>query len=309
MKKHFLYISIVALCAVLGVDQPVTAQKRFATPEEAVQALVEAIKQDDTAKLVELFGPDIKAILDTGETAYDKDNRALFLAAYERAHNLEKFGDAYIILEVGKLEWQFPIPLVKEEESWRFDLEAGKEEMQNRRIGRNELSTMKALLAYVDAQREYNSENINKDKLNTYAQKFMSTEGQRDGLYYPVKEGEKPSPLGELFANAQAKGQLKEQAQGGPRPYFGYYYRILTSQGPDAPGGAYDYLVDGKLFGGHAAIAWPVSYGESGIMTFIVNHKGTVYEKDLGANTSELAAEITTFNPDKTWKRAIADEE
>jgi DUF2950 family protein len=202
------------------------------------------------------------------------------------------------VLSIGKDAWPFPIPLVKEAAGWRFDTAAGKEEILNRRIGRNELDAMQAALAYGDAQREYYAMNPQKDKLLQYAQKFVSTQGKRDGLYFPTKEGEPRSPLGPLFDKAKAAGY--EQGGG----YHGYRYKILKAQGPDAKGGAYDYVVKGKMIGGYALVAWPVNYGNTGVMTFMVNHDGVIYEKNLGPGTAAAAEKITRFNPDKTWKQS-----
>ena len=204
-----------------------------------------------------------------------------------------------MVLQTGKDEWPFPIPLVKENDRWRFDTSAGKEEIINRRIGRNELDVIQVCLAIVDAEREYYQRDPDGDKLLQYAQKFISTKGKRDGLYWETKPDEQPSPLGPLVA--QARGEGYKGAAGKPIPYHGYYYKILTGQGKDAPGGAYDYLVKGKMMGGFGMVAYPAQYGSSGIMTFIVNHDGVVYQKDLGANTASVAQSMTKFNPDKTW--------
>jgi len=276
--------------------------QKFLSPEEAVEKLVEAIKQADINELLRILGPDAKAVLDSGDKEKDQANRERFLEAYKKKNKLEKRDDGKLILEVGENDWQFPFPLAKDDNGWYFDIEAGKEEMLNRRIGRNELSTIEAAKAYVDAQREYYLANAQKDKISSYAQKFASTPNKRDGLYYEVKPGEKESPLGELYAKAQAsKG--KSDAVSGRQAYYGYFFRILTAQGPDAPGGAYDYIAHDKMFGGHGLIAWPANYGETGVKTFIVNHDGIVYEKDLGEDTTKDANEITVFNPDKSWKR------
>jgi hypothetical protein len=202
---------------------------------------------------------------------------------------------------VGKDAWPFPIPIEKSGAAWRFDSKQGAEELLNRRIGRNELSAMQAVQAYVDAQREYYLLDPTKDKLLQYAQRFASTKGKRDGLYFPTRDGEPPSPLGALFEARAAAGY--KGAPDKSNPYFGYRYRILKAQGPNAAGGAVDYVVRGKMIGGFALVAYPASYGSSGIMTFIVNHEGVVYEKDLGPATSAIASKMTKFNPDATWKR------
>ena len=278
------------------------AQKSYASPEEAVKDLIAAAKAGDAKALAAILGADAKSILQSGDAVADKQGREGFVRSYEEASKLDKTGDK-AVLNTGKDAWPFPIPIVKDGTGWRFDTKAGKEELLNRRIGRNELNAMQAILAYVDAQREYYLRNPQNDKLLGYAQRFASTQGKRDGLYYPTKAGEKPSPLGPLFDAGKAAGYAKG-ADGKPLTYHGYHYRILKAQGGDAPGGAYDYVAQGKMMGGHALIAWPATYGNSGVMTFLVNHDGVVYEKDLGPDTAAVAAKITKFNPDKTWKQA-----
>jgi hypothetical protein len=275
----------------------------FASPEEAVKALIEAGKADDNAALVRIFGPESKDVVGSGDPAADRENRQAFVAAYGEANKLVREGDEKAVLQVGKDDWPFPIPIVKKGESWRFDTAAGKQEILNRRIGKNELSVIQVCLAYVDAQREYATKDRDKDGLLEYAQKFASSQGKRDGLFWETKEGESPSPLGPLVVQAVAAGYKK--ASGGQRtPYHGYYFKILTAQGKNAPGGAYDYLVKGKMMGGFAMVAWPATYGSSGIMTFLVNHDGVVYQKDLGAQTAGIASGMTKFDPDSSWKKA-----
>jgi len=273
-------------------------QKTFATPEEAAKELAAAVKSGKVTAMVAVLGAGGKAIVSSGDTAGDRAGYERFSKAYDEANKIEMSGDAKAVLAVGKDAWPFPIPLVKESAGWRFDTSAGKEEILNRRIGRNELSTMQAALAYADAQRDYYVMNPQKDKLLQYAQKFSSAQGKRDGLYYPTKAGEPRSPLGPLFDKAKAAGY---QEGGG---YYGYRYKILKAQGPDAKGGAYDYVAQGKMIGGYALVAWPVNYGNTGVMTFMVSHDGVVYEKDLGADTAAQAAKMTKFNPDKTWKKS-----
>ena len=277
-------------------------QKTYGSPEEAVKALVAATNASDLKALQAILGPGSQSLVRSGDAVADRAGRERFVRAYDEAYKLAAQGDAKAVLLVGKDEWPMPIPLVKGRTGWRFDTELGKEEVLNRRIGRNELSTVQAMLAYVDAQREYYLRNPSGDKLLHYAQRFGSSQGKRDGLYYPTKAGEPQSPLGPLFASARAAGYTKGSA-GMPNPYYGYHYRILKGQGPSAPGGAYDYVVQGRMIGGFALVAWPASYGSSGIVTFIVNHEGVVYEKDLGPDTAAAASKITRFNPDKTWKR------
>jgi hypothetical protein len=271
-------------------------QKSFDSPEAAAQALAAALKAGDRKAEVAILGGEAKAVLESGDAVADKAARARFAQAYEESNKLEKSGDAKAVLVIGKLGWPFPIPLVKEAAGWRFDTAAGREEILNRRIGRNELSTMQAMLAVADAEREYYLANPQKDKLLQYAQKFVSTQGKRDGLYYPTKAGEARSPLGPLFESAKAQGYAPGDG------YHGYKYRILKAQGPDAKGGAYGYVAQGRMIGGYALIAWPATYGNSGVMTFVINHDGVLYEKDLGPGTAAAAAKVTKFNPDKSWK-------
>ena len=278
-------------------------QKTFATPEEAVKELIAAAKANDAKAMAIVLGPGSQQIVQSGDATADKAGREIFVKAYEQANKLEKAGDAKAVLAIGKDNWPFPIPLVKGAAGWRFDTKAGKEEILNRRIGRNELHVIQVAQAYVDAQREYYLSNPQKDKILQYAQKFGSAQGKKDGLYWPTKAGEKLSPLGPLVSGARAEGYTKGK-DGKPTAYHGYHYRILKGQGADAKGGAYNYVAHGKMIGGHALVAWPASYGSSGVMTFIVNHDGVVYEKDLGPQTAEAVKKIARFNPDKSWKRA-----
>lgn len=304
------FAAALAFSVAASAAAPAARQTSFASPEEAAGALNAAAKAGDTKTLLGILGHEAKPVLESGDAVADRAGRERFVKSYEEANKLVKSGDAKTVLAIGKDEWPFPIPIVKEAAGWRFDSKAGKEEILNRRIGRNELSTIQAALAYVDAQREYYLANPPRDKLLHYAQKFVSTQGKRDGLYYPTKTGELPSPLGALYASARAagygKGEGKMDAAGKLPSYHGYHYRILKGQGPDAPGGAYDYVAQGRMIGGHALIAWPATYGNSGVMTFIVNHDGAVYEKDFGPETAAAAQKITKFNPDKAWKRVKA---
>jgi hypothetical protein len=298
-------IALIATFALTAANPAAAAgkaqAKTFASAEEATKAVIAAAKAGDSKELAAIFGPGSEKVLQSGDKVADKNARERFAKAAEEANALEKSGDAKAILIVGKDKWPFPVPIVKADSGWRFDVEAGKEEILNRRIGQNELSAMQAIQAYVDAQREYYVRNPDNAKLLQYAQKMGSSPSKRDGLYFPVKSGEPPSPLGPLFDSAKAEGHAKN-ASGKPAPYHGYKYRILKGQGPDAKGGAYDYVAQGKMIGGFGLIAWPATYGNSGVMTFMVNHDGVVYEKDLGPGTDAAAQKITKFNPDKTWK-------
>jgi hypothetical protein len=307
MSRHWLKAIVLASAASLLFAPAWTGaaegQKTFASPQEAVTALVAAAKGNDTKAMHAILGPGAKGVLSSGDAVADRAGRERFIKAYEESNKLDmQQGDSKAILSVGKDAWPLPIPIVKAGSTWRFDAKQGAEEILNRRIGRNELSTIQALGAYVDAQREYYLLNPAKDKLLQYAQKVVSAKGKRDGLYYPTREGESPSPLGQLFASATAAG-YKSDADGKPAPFHGYYFRIVKAQGPDAKGGAYDYVARGKMIGGFAMVAYPATYGNSGIMTFIVNHDGAVFEKDLGPNTGAAAQKISKFNPDKTWKK------
>jgi hypothetical protein len=278
-----------------------TRQQSFPSPEAGVQALLEAAKRNDTKSLLQVLGSEAQSFINTGDPVSDQASRARFVQAYEEAHTLVPSGDRRVILQIGQDAWPFPIPLVKNSTRWRFDAKEGKEEILNRRIGRNELDVIQVCLAYVDAQREYYMRNPQRLALPQYATKFMSTPGKRDGLYWATTTDEPPSPLGPLVAQARREGY--KRTAGKPIPYHGYYYTILTGQGPHAAGGAYDYRVRGQMIGGFALVAYPAQYGSSGIMTFIVNHDGVVYQKDLGPRTAALAQSMTRFNPDETWKQ------
>jgi Protein of unknown function (DUF2950) len=270
----------------------------FVSPEEAVQALVAAAKANDSKAILAVLGPEAKEIVRSGDTATDRQARGRFVKAYGEANKIVTTEQGMALLLVGKDEWIFPIPIVKDAAGWRFDIAEGKEEILNRRIGRNELHAIQAVQAYVDAQKEYYLRNPQNDKLLHYAQKIVSGKDRRDGLYFPVKSGEAASPLGPLFDRIHAgKGEPRT-----PAPYHGYYYRILKGQGPDASGGAYSYLAQGHMIGGFALVAWPAAYGNTGVMTFIVNQDGVVYQKDLGSGTKAAVQKITLFNPDKSWK-------
>jgi len=277
-------------------------QRTFTSPEEAVRAMVEALNSNDSKALEAIFGPGSRDLLTSGDPVADKSGRERFLRLYGEENRLEQTDDE-VVLSIGNEDWPFPIPLVKKDGLWRFDTEEGREEILARRIGRNELSAIQVCLAYVDAQREYALKDRDADGLLQYAQKFRSDKGMKNGLYWDVKEAEKQSPLGPLFATAQEKGYSVESSGDQPIPYYGYYYRILMGQGKDALGGAYDYMVNRKMIGGFAMVAYPATYASSGIMTFVVNHGGVVYQKDLGRNTEKAAQAIKLFNPDSTWKK------
>jgi hypothetical protein len=288
--------------AVLAFAGAQPQQRTFATPEAGVAALIDAVRQRDRSALESILGPGSRQVIESGDPVADAEAREDFLAAYDAKSNLVAVNASTRTLQVGDDDWPLPIPLVRRGNTWRFDLAAGREELINRRIGRNETNAIEASEAFIDAQQEYASEDRDGDMILEYAQRFVSTPGLRDGLYWPTLEGDPESPLGPLFAEARTDGYRLETAGSGSG-YYGYRYRILTSQGPAAMGGAFDYIIGGKMIGGVGMIAYPVQYGVSGVMSFIVNHDGVVYQKDLGPETAEAAAAITSFNPDSTWQR------
>lgn len=300
-----LFALVVILAAPLALAAVPKDQKSFKTPEAAVEALVKAAQAKDTKALVKLFGPLGEPLVNSGDPVADKNARDDFLARYKAGNSLNKSDPAKATLEVGEDKFPFAIPVVSSDGKWYWDSAAGAEEIINRRVGENELSTIQSCLAYVDAQQEYYLRNVGKDPLQHYANKLISSEGKKDGLYWPTTGDEPPSPLGEEFAVARAEGYL----QGGDtrgQPYHGYIYRLLTRQGPKAQGGAYDYVVNGEFLGGFALIAFPAEYGASGVMTFIVNHEGAVYSRDLGPDTTKAAMAINEFNPDSAWTKEDA---
>jgi hypothetical protein len=297
---------IPMLALVLGGTTAVRAAdtgKTFATPEEAVAALTAAANAKDREALHDIFGPAAVDIQNPDQVQAASELER-FAAALSATNRLVQDSDTHYTLEVGEHGWPFPIPIVKQDGGWFFDTEAGKDEILNRRIGRNELSTLQAVRAYVEAQREYASrDRIGNDVLQ-YAQKLFSTPGLKDGLYWPTNLDGEISPLGPLAARAQAAGygEPLTNPEGAPEPFHGYYFKILTRQGKHAPGGKYNYVINGNMIGGFALVAWPAEYGNTGIMTFIVNQQGRVYQKDLGSKTVTLAPAIKQYDPDSTWQ-------
>ena len=309
-SRAMLHLSTLLAVIAFGVAatgaepaaKPATApakQQHFASAEAAASALLTAVKSGDSTAMLAVLGPDAKPILDSGDAVADREMRQRFAASYDEAHSIQATNARRSDLVVGKDEWPFPIPIVKESAGWRFDTAAGQEEILDRRVGRNERSTIQTCLAVVDAQREYYTRNPNKDPLLHYARRFNSTKGKRDGLYFTTSEDEEQSPLGELVAQARDEGYTNK-----PVPYHGYYYRILDAQGPNARDGAYSYVAKGELIGGFAVVAYPAIYDNSGVMTFIVNQDGVVYEKDLGPRTPTIAGAMRAFNPDTSWKKS-----
>jgi hypothetical protein len=302
MKPNISRISQFAFAAGLAGVLLLTAGCRraepgtFATPEEAAQALHDLIGTGDDRRTEEIFGAGSLELFRSGDAADDAKaaQRVKQLIAEKVA--FEEFDETTRVALFGEKAWPFPIPLVRSGERWRFDTEAGREELLNRRIGYNELSTLASLHAYVDAQFEYFAQGRDGNR-PAFAQGFWSSEGRQDGLYWEAAEGEPESPLGDLLAEA-AQGEADDA-----QPYHGYHYRILTRQGKNAPGGERNYLDDkGLMTTGFAAIAWPAKYGNSGVMTFLVNQRDIVFQKDLGAETEQAAAAIQSFDPDPTWE-------
>jgi len=281
--------------------QAASAQKVFDSPEDATKALVAAMRIDDPRAIYAILGPGSEPLINTGDKVADAAERAQFVAASEQSTRIDREGDSKATFLVGGNNFPFPFPLVRTAAGWRFDAKGGAEEIVNRRIGGNELAAIQVCLAYVDAQREYSLVDRNHDGLVEYAQKLVSTPGKQDGLYWPASGNAPESPLGPLGAKARSEGYGNGSGDGA---YHGYYYRILTAQGKDAPGGAYDYIAKGRMIGGFGLVAYPSRWGASGVMTFICNHHGVVYEKNLGPNTRQVASSMTRFNPDATWTKA-----
>jgi hypothetical protein len=294
---------LLIAAALLGLSAPAFAQQQFGTPEAAAEALVAAARSGDGVAMLKVLGRDGAPIVSSGDPVADNNIRQDFVSAYDAKHAIELEGDGTQTLIIGDENWPFPIPLVNKGGQWQFDTNAGLDEILRRRVGRNELSAIQVSLAYVQAQNEYASLDPAGLGRGVYAQRIVSRPGKKDGLYWPSAEGEEPSPFGDLAAKAAAEGY---KAGATPIPYHGYYYRILTRQGEAAPGGAYDYVVKGNMIGGFALVAYPAEYGNSGIMTFLVNQDGTVFQKDLGTNTARLARKIDAFSPDSTWTKVDA---
>jgi hypothetical protein len=293
--------SLIAAAALLLAIPAASAQQSFPSPEDAAAALAAAAKSGATSDILKVLGNKASDIVESGDAVEDKATRERFAAAYDDKHSISMEGNKKAILILGKDDFPFPIPLRHGKSGWEFDTAEGRIEILYRRIGRNELEAIQTARAFVDAENDY----ADKDRgagPGVYAQRIVSSPGKKDGLYWP-QDGDE-SPLGELAAKASAEGY--KVGTGQPQPFHGYYYRILTRQGPNAPGGEMDYVVNGKMIGGFALVAYPSEYGNSGVMTFVVNHKGEVYQKDLGELTEAIAKRMKEFNPDQTWKKVEA---
>jgi len=297
MRRKLTY-QIAAASLTLTAWLHAQTQQTFATPKEAGGCLVTAAEHNDTAALLKVLGPGSKDIVESGDPAEDKSGRAQFS---ERAHirlriETERTTPDRAIIVVGENDWPFPVPLVRRDGHWLFDAERGRTEVLARRIGRNEMGAIEVCRGYVEAQMAYAAHDRTGDGMLQYAQKIISSPGKKDGLWWP---GESQALVPKAFADAAAALFAEGKK---PAPYHGYFFHVLKAQGPDAPGGAIDYVVKGKMMGGFAMVAYPAEYGVSGVKTFLVNHRGQVYEKDLGPSTGSLARIMTRFNPDKTWK-------
>jgi hypothetical protein len=300
-----LLTSLTATALLFAAPSVASAQQAYKTPDAAVDALAAAAKADDEKAALVVFGKDGEDIISSGDKVSDEDIRKRFVAAYDAKHQIVMQGDDKAVLVIGEKDYPFAVPLVRKGGLWSFDTEGGRREVLYRRIGHNEISAIQTSLAYVDAQEEYADKNRG-EGVGVYAQRFISQDGKKDGLYWPTAAGEDESPLGELFAAATRQGY---HAGEGRSPYHGYYYKILTKQGPAVTGGALDYVVKGRMIGGFGLVAYPAQYRNSGVMTFIVNQDGVVYQKDLGWDTPVVAEEMTAYNPDKTWTKADTEPE
>jgi hypothetical protein len=295
--------TIAALAVYPAMAVEPQSQKSFVSPPQAVAALVAAVKADNGTELLDILGPNAEDLVYSGDPVADQNDRARFIKFYEIKNSLEKQEPNQTVLLLGSEDFPFPIPLVQQGDTWRFDTEAGREEILNRRIGKNELHTIEVMHAYTAAQREYACMDRDGGR-KEFAQKFASSAGKKDGLYWGTGENEAASPFGPLIAKATEEGY-----RGGgldeipPEPFYGYYFKILKAQGEHANGGAFSYVADGKMVLGFALAAYPAKYGASGIMTFTVNQEGVIYEKDLGDDTATEAAAISTFDPDSTWRQ------
>jgi len=297
----------VSLVLVLGVARAALAQepgqKTFSSAAEAADALAGAVQSHDEAAMLAILGSSGRDLISSGDPVADKNKQDSFTAKYQASHQFASAGDGRTFLYIGIENWPTPIPIRQNGSQWYFDTEYGKQEILYRRIGSDELDAIKVCGAIADAQRDYYSTLHDGASVHQYAQKFRSTAGTQDGLFWKVEAGSQPSPLGPLVAEAAYEG-YQHNASGQPHPFHGYIYRLLTSQGANAPGGARSYIVDGKMTGGFALVAYPASYRDSGVMTFIVNQDGQVYQKDLGPNTEQIATGMVAYDPDATWQPA-----
>jgi hypothetical protein len=303
LRSEAILALVVGLLLASGKIATAAEQKSFSTPGEAAAALVTAAQNDDTTALALILGKEAKEIISSGDPVADNNARDNFVAKYKQMHRLAYDDRGRVILYVGADNWPFYVPLTKEHDGWIFDTGAGKREMLYRRVGQNELYTIDVLKDLTEAQHEYNDEDRDGSGVKQYAQRIQSTSGKHNGLYWPVAAGEPESPIGPLIAEATEEGY--KTGASAPIPFHGYYYKILTRQGKDAPAGEKDYIKDGKMTDGFAFLAYTASYRASGVFTFMINQDGVLVQKDLGPDTAKLANEISGFNPDKTWDQDV----
>jgi Protein of unknown function (DUF2950) len=307
-RRTGLHMTLAVVCG-LQLSPTVRAEgagpRVFATADEAARVLIDLVRRNDLDGLVALFGAAGQDLIDTSDLATGRRNREVFVAAVAEGWHLRDAGSGRKELVIGDESWPFPVPLMKGAAGWSFDAAGGREEVLNRRAGRNELAVIRVLHEYVAAQRTYAATGHDGKPAGIYARRFGSDPAKHDGLYWPSGRGEPRSPLGVLIARASEQG-YRRHGDEGPSPLYGYYFRILEGQGRSAPGGAAEYVVDGEMKGGFALVAWPVYYGASGVMTFVVNQDGVGHEKDLGPETATAVEKITRYDPDGTWRRADA---
>jgi Protein of unknown function (DUF2950) len=305
MRLPFL-MTAATLWLALSHAPPVSAaeaQRTYGSADDAAAAFITALRNNNETELRAILGPEGDRVLDSGDRYADRELRKRFVALFDEEHTLDQEGADRVELEVGADNWPLPIPLVRADGRWRFDTKFGAQEIVDRRIGRNELSAIRTLLACVDAQRDFFARSKQATGTGVYAMRLLSTPGHQDGLYWRTAEGEPDSPLGPLIESAQDAGYPGELVGGKPIPYEGYNFRILKAQGPNGDGGARSYIQSGRMTGGFALVAWPAVFGSSGIMTFLAGPDGDIYQKDLGAETAQIAQAMTTFDPDLSWSR------
>ncbi|HEX7862248.1 MAG TPA: DUF2950 domain-containing protein [Verrucomicrobiae bacterium] len=296
-------LAVVFMVCVSSNASTAETNKVFATPEGAVSALIAATTSKDKAALYTLFGP-AGAELENPDRVQSTNELNAFTAAYRETNRLARLSETGYVLEVGTDLWPFPVPIVKKDDRWFFDTESGKDELLSRRIGQNELFTLEIIRAYVDAQRQYASKDRDGDAVLEYAQRIASSDGKADGLYWPIELNGQESPLGPMVGDAQAEGYFadKPDTEAKPQPFHGYLFKILARQGNKAPGGSFDYIINDNMIVGFALVAWPAEYRQSGVMTFIVNQQGRVYQRDLGEKTAEIVNGMTTYDPELGWE-------
>ena len=304
-RAWLLLTCLFCLLILLAGTSPVlyaaqSAQQSFPSPDEAVKALVVAVRANDVKALLSILGPESRALISSGDEAADRTGRDKFLKAFNVANTFQQESADEMTLCVGADSWPMPIPIVKKGSLWMFDVRKGKQEILNRRIGRNELHVIDILNAYVDAQHEYATKDCGRSGKVEFAQRIISSKGKHDGLFWEAKDAEQESPLGPLVAQAAKEGYANPNLQ----PFHGYYFKILKGQGKHAHGGAYNYVIKGRMILGFAIISYPAEYGNSGVMTFMVNQEGVIFQKNLGRNTKRLAEAMKIFDPDKTWSKA-----